>query len=379
MTVGGARDPTQFALPGSCETLAWSLTAPASVDSCSTSSLHFGAGLACPDTCDVLTLRALRAGRAFVSSTAPTSDVPMVVLRAPRPNGSSRGAARLRESGRSLTGPADDALDVELGEPSPQRVDPVKGTCCHGPRRLPSCSDILSLRAWSACVRIWSVPREAWRTGSPYLHRSFASAKATAYLGLDAAVSRRVPWPRGQGPLRVVRAPGYVRPTSATQPTYLPAPALVALVLSVAAGVEPGGVTDRGTRRFTTSSPASTGSHAQDLGCSPRQLRGIEFLTTLSPARVGRPPSQTNRRATFEPRPPSRRAREGATRGDDPGSLPSAGRSGYRALRRSRSEALRLRMRLPERSWEGSDEQSSCRRERSGGHLAAPSEMFTLG
>jgi hypothetical protein len=192
-----------------------------------------------------------------------------------------------------------------------------------------------SPRSWSASSRIWSVPREAWRTGSPYLCRR-ARQRAAVSFGLDAAVSRGVPplaW--RTAPRRT--APGYVRPTSATQPTCLPAPALVALVLSLAPGfLRPDCATDRGTRRFTTSSPASTGSDDAVLGCSPSPLERIELLTPLSPARAGAPPSQ----ATASSRSSRDRRRsvpvKGHERGDDPRCLPSVGRPGYRTLRRSR-------------------------------------------
>jgi len=111
--------------------------------------------------CVRLTLLALGAGRAFIAID-PTSDVSRVIPQAPR--------IRPQPS-RSFEKPAG---------PSPQRVDPVKGTCGREPRRLRSCSDTKERkRSLVVCFsRIWSVPFEAWRTGSPGLHLEHASASS---------------------------------------------------------------------------------------------------------------------------------------------------------------------------------------------------------
>jgi len=66
-------------------------------------------------------------------------------------------------------------------------MDPVKGTYCLEPRRLRSCSDTRERkRSHVVCFsRIWSVPFEAWRTGSPCFHLEHASASSGLPSGLD--------------------------------------------------------------------------------------------------------------------------------------------------------------------------------------------------
>jgi hypothetical protein len=147
--------------------------------------------------------------------------------------------------------------------PSPRRMAPVKGTCCLEPRRLRSCSDIRSRRV----VSIWSASCESGVFRSKHVAPIRPSSAAhrvsdcAVYFGLCAAVSRRVRPPFGERPRRVVQHQDTSDRLVPPKPTCLPAPALVAPVLSVVLeGMSPEDVMDRGTRRFTTSSPASAGS-----------------------------------------------------------------------------------------------------------------------
>jgi hypothetical protein len=131
------------------------------------------------------TLRALRAGRAFVE-TAPTSDVSMVIPWAPRKTASSRYAAHCRHlAARAVCLPAG---------PSPRRVDPVKGTCCLEQRRLPSCSDMRHASVDMVCF-VAELECSAAKHGAPIRPASTADrvSESAAYFGLDTAVSRRVP------------------------------------------------------------------------------------------------------------------------------------------------------------------------------------------
>jgi hypothetical protein len=84
-------------------------------------------------------------------------------------------------------------------------------------------------------VRIWSVSREAWRTGSPYLRRS-ARQRACGFLW--ARCRRFASRPPTLVEDRLEAYSTKIRPTDFCHPTdtCLPVPALVALVLSLAAG-----------------------------------------------------------------------------------------------------------------------------------------------
>lgn len=169
----------------------------------------------------------------------------------------------------------------------------------------------------------------------------------------------------------------YVRPTSATQPTCLTCTrARGSRPISRPRGMSPGAQMDRGTRRFTTSSPASAEPHAQ----TPGVHRGSSVRSSFwHPCRslVGtRRPCRRLRLRSLEPRPPSPFLREDEERVDDPVCLPSAGRSVYRALGRSRSGPCDPDLSV--NVHEVVRPTVVCRRERSGGHLAMPSERFTL-
>lgn len=162
-------------------------------------------------------------------------------------------------------------------------------------------------------VRIWSVSREAWRTGSPYLRRS-ARQRVCGFLW--ARCRRFASRPPTLVEDRLEAYSTKIRPTDFCHPTdtCLPVPALVALVLSLARwGLAQPCATDRGTRRFTTSLPASAGSDDAVLGFSPRPFVRIELLTPLSPARGGAPPSQAtaSSRSSQDRRPPASVKRPG--------------------------------------------------------------------
>jgi hypothetical protein len=145
--VGGARDPTQFALLGPCEALAWWLTAPALVDPYSTTSLHSGAGLACPDTCDVNRPSAPCGLEEPRVENAPTSDVSMVVPRAPREP--APAVAQLTDLAHTdpSRGKRNQARCLTR-RTKPAAHGPRKGHICFGPRRLQSCSDMLTGREY---------------------------------------------------------------------------------------------------------------------------------------------------------------------------------------------------------------------------------------
>lgn len=118
--------------------------------------------------------------------------------------------------------------------------DPVKGTYCRGPRRLCRARTCPRLHVGMVCVlRIWSVPLDTGRTGSPCLHRAITSVMRTACFGLGVVVSRRVPSVSFcEVRNRCEACSTKIRPTDFCHPTCtcLPAPALVALVLPLAAG-----------------------------------------------------------------------------------------------------------------------------------------------
>jgi hypothetical protein len=135
--------------------------------------------------------------------------------------------------------------------------------------------------------------------------------------------------------------PRYVRPTCATQPTCLPAPALVAFVLSSTRGLRPSRDGSKDTtfhdvvarfRRTVEGGP----------GFSPGVLRAVELLAPRhSPVNPRRPCRRPwTRRASRDRRHPS--PREEVEREDDPGvpsfgrtlGLPSAWSIPIRALRR---------------------------------------------
>jgi len=133
------------------------------------------------------TLRALRAGKAFVE-TAPTSDVSMVIPRAPRKNGF--------QPLRSSPSPPCGACSVFTRRTKPAARGPRKGYMLpraetpfvvfgHAPRKRGHGL----LRGGAGVFRC-----EAWRTDSPCLHRR-SRQRSAAYFGLDTAVSRRVPSP----------------------------------------------------------------------------------------------------------------------------------------------------------------------------------------
>jgi hypothetical protein len=86
--------------------------------------------------------------------------------------------------------------------------------------------------------------------------------------------------------------PRYVRPTCATQPTCLPAPALVALVLPATRGLRP---SRDGSRDTTFHDVVARFRRTVEAwpGFSPGLPRAVELLAPLSPARVATPSLQT--------------------------------------------------------------------------------------
>jgi hypothetical protein len=120
--------------------------------------------------------------------------------------------------------------------------------------------------------------------------------------------------------------PRYVRPTCATQPTCLPAPALVALVLPSTRGLRP---SRDGARDTTFHDVVARFRRTVETGpgCSPGLLRAVELLAPLSRVLV-----MSRRRSQATVTPGTRRdrrhpsPREGVEREDDPG-VPSFGRT----------------------------------------------------
>jgi len=163
----------------------------------------------------VLTLRALRAGRALLE-TAPTSDVPLVVPRAPRRTAPAVAQLRCRHY----------ALRRTTCSVFTRRTKPA----AHGPRKghiLPRAEtpsvvfghahvnvDMVCLVADLVCsvakhgapVRPVGILRSRQRTVIPF--------------GLVTAVSRRVPSPEVKD--RVEACSNRIRPTDFCHPTYLP-------------------------------------------------------------------------------------------------------------------------------------------------------------
>jgi hypothetical protein len=130
-------------------------------------------------------------------------------------------------------------------------MNPVKGTYCLEPRRLRSCSDTQSASALRGLLLAdleCSVRSMAYRfTLSP--PRARVSVLGASF-GLDL-------------PLQIA-----ILPTDFCHPTNLSnlhPRSWLSSYLSPS-GDEPGGAMDRGTRRFTTSSPAFAGPHAQTPG-----------------------------------------------------------------------------------------------------------------
>ena len=125
------------------------------------------------------------------------------------------------------------------------------------------------------------------------------------------------------------------RPLPPYQPVYLHPRSWLSSYL------RPGGldraVMDRGTRRFTTSSPASAGPEALAPGVRRGHFLRSSFWHPCRPAAGVTPPSQATVNRASEPRPRSPWFREETGRVGDPVCLPSIGRSGYRAPGRSRS------------------------------------------
>jgi hypothetical protein len=168
--------------------------------------------------------------------------------------------------------------------------------------------------------RIWSVPCEAWRTGSLRSHPLACVSTPGGFFEAEICRCR----------------PRYVRPTCATQPTCLPAPALVALVLSPTRWLRPG----RDGSRDTTFHDV-VARFRRMVRDGPRVLAGVASYHRASDTPVARPWEHAvladDCEPSFEPRPPSPGFREEPERVDDPECLPSVGRSGYRAPGRSRS------------------------------------------
>ena len=208
------------------------LASPASMDSTSTPFAPKHPRLMSRCACVRLTLRALGAGRAFIAID-PISDVSTVVLQAPheRPQPS-----------RSFEKPAG---------PSPRRMGPVKGTYCLEPRRLRSCSDTRgasALRGLLLADLECSVRSMAYRFTLPPPRARVSVLGASS--GLRSADADRDMSDRLLPP---------------NQPVYLHPRSWLSSYLSPS-GDEPRGAMDRGTRRFTTSSPASAGPHALTPG-----------------------------------------------------------------------------------------------------------------
>ena len=217
-------------------------------------------------------------------------------------------------------------------------------------------------------VRIWCVSREAWRTGSPFIRRS-ARQRACGFLRARCtSFPAASPHSRG-GPLRGVR---HQDTSGRLLPPYLPAYLHPRSWLSSCLSPPvfyAGCATDRGTRRFTTSLPASTGSPRSGTRLFAGGCRGIELLTPLSPARVDAPPSQAIHVPTFEPRPPTPRSVK--RRGKE--TIRSAFlRWDVRATGRFVDPVPHLAAwALVKRSRGGPTYRSLSRRERRGGHLSA--------
>jgi hypothetical protein len=206
---------------------------PASFDGFDVDAVRSEAqGLMSHCACARLTLRASGAGRAFIAID-PTSDISL---------SSRRHHTNRPQPSRSFEKPAG---------PSPRRMDPVKGTHCLEPRRLLSCSDTHGASATRGLLLAdleCSVRSMAHRfTLSP--PRARVSVLGASF-GLRSADADRDTSDRLLPP----NQPVYLHPRSWLS-SYLSPP-----------GDEPGGAMDRGTRRFTTSSPASAGPHAQIPG-----------------------------------------------------------------------------------------------------------------
>jgi hypothetical protein len=168
--------------------------------------------------------------------------------------------------------------------------------------------------------RIWSVPFEAWRTGSPCLDLEHASASSGLPWGLDL-------------PLQIA-----IRPTDFCHPTNLSTctRARGSRPISRPRGMSPVARWIEGhdvSRRRRPLPP--------DRTLRPRVFTGVASCDRASDTPVARSWGRAAllrrlRLRSLEPRPPSPLFREEKGQGGDPVCLPSAGRSGYRAPGRSR-------------------------------------------
>jgi hypothetical protein len=173
--------------------------------------------------------------------------------------------------------------------------------------------------------RIWSVPCEAWRTGSLRSHCRRASAREAASSKLRSTVVDR---------------DTSDRPLPPYQPVYLHPRSWLSSYLS-SRGLRPG----RDGSRDTTFHDV-VARFRRIVRNGPRMFAGVASCDLTSDTPVARPwchaalagDCDTERLSRD---PPSPRLREEAWREDDPVCLPPVGRSGYRAPGRSRSRALR--------------------------------------
>lgn len=167
--------------------------------------------------------------------------------------------------------------------------------------------------------RIWSVPFEAWRTGSLRLHLRRASARSAASSKLRSAVADRDTSNRPLPPTNLstcTRARG-------SRPTFDP-------------GLRPGRDGSRDTTFHGVVARFRRIARAFCPGLRRGRFVGSSFWHACRSTVRATPSSQTIVTCSFEPRPPSPGPREEAERVDDPVCLPSVGRSGYRAPGRFR-------------------------------------------
>jgi hypothetical protein len=219
------------------------------------------------------------ASPAPAAATASKTNPPKLAWLTPTPTSRRVQAARTALGlERPPPSPHHHACGAKPREPSPKRMGPVKGTCCLEPRRLLSCSDMLaSPRTWSA-----SSGSGVFRTkhGVPVRPISATSARQRACGFLRARCRRFATRPPTFVEDRLEAYSTRIRPTDFCHPTYLSnlhPRSWLSSCLSPARGLAQASATDRGTRRFTTSLPASAGSDDAVLGCSPRPFVGSSF------------------------------------------------------------------------------------------------------
>jgi hypothetical protein len=169
--------------------------------------------------------------------------------------------------------------------------------------------------------RIWSVPCEAWRTGSLRSHRPRASARRVASSKLRSAVADR---------------DTSDRPVPPNQPVYLHPRSWLSSYLSTR-WLRPshGWIEGHDVSRRRRPLPPDCRSMA-------RVFAGVASCSRASGTPVARPGSHAVLADDREPFRASRdRHHPGSVKRPSEGTirvcLPSVGRSGYRALRRSRS------------------------------------------